>query len=137
MNLLRKAQCSDLFYRKSALRFQWRIDQRFQSQIECSESAIRAGQDSDSGGILAIFGERYDWTTGALHDGNEWGEVPCRTSCTSLAYPSLCIFNRSGSKGAFSFPGVTWDHFRCTVEPSPGFGLHDFKSLVGVPQMGV
>ena len=29
-------------------------------------------------------------------------------------------FNRSGSKEPFSFPGATWDRFRCTVEPSPG-----------------
>ena len=29
------------------------------------------------------------------------------------------MFNRSGSEGAFSFPGATWDRFRCTVEPSP------------------
>ena len=28
--------------------------------------------------------------------------------------------SRSGSKGAFSFPGATWDRFRCAVEPSPG-----------------
>ena len=27
---------------------------------------------------------------------------------------------RSESKGAFRLPGATWDHFRCTVEPSPG-----------------
>ena len=48
-------------------------------------------------------------------------EVPCRTSRAPLA--SLCfwlIFNRSGSKGAFRLPGPAWDHFRCTVEPSPG-----------------
>ena len=40
------------------------------------------------------------------------------------AYPSCTLlydyFNRSGSKGAFSFPGATWDRFRCTVEPLPG-----------------
>ena len=33
---------------------------------------------------------------------------------------SMLILNRSGSKGAFGFPGATWDRFRCTVEPSPG-----------------
>ena len=31
----------------------------------------------------------------------------------------VCIF-RSLNKGAFRFPGVTRDHFRCTVEPSSG-----------------
>ena len=24
------------------------------------------------------------------------------------------------AKNLFSFPGATWDRFRCTVEPSPG-----------------
>ena len=32
----------------------------------------------------------------------------------------MLIFRRSGSKGAFSFPGATWDRFLCTVGPSPG-----------------
>ena len=34
-----------------------------------------------------------------------------------------CVFadlNKSGSKGAFRLVGVTWDHFCCNVEPSPG-----------------
>ena len=44
----------------------------------------------------------------------------CRTSCAHLAYPGYVYFNRFGSKGACSFPGATWDRFRCTVEPSPG-----------------
>ena len=32
----------------------------------------------------------------------------------------LILFNRSGSQEGFRLPGATWDHFRCTVEPSPG-----------------
>ena len=68
------------------------------------------------------FGERYDWTTGAPHDGdrNEWKKyrvVPRAHPSRTLLY---VYFNRGGSKGAFSFPGATWDCFRCTVEPSPG-----------------
>ena len=41
--------------------------------------------------------------------------------------PSPCLYAyfyrkaaSCGSKGAFRLPGATWDHFRCTVEPSPG-----------------
>ena len=34
--------------------------------------------------------------------------------------PSLMFVFRSGSTEAFSFAGATWDHFHCTVEPSPG-----------------
>ena len=45
-------------------------------------------------------------------------EVPQRTSRAPLWF--CAYFNRSGSKGAFRLPRVTWDHFRCTVEPSPG-----------------
>ena len=30
------------------------------------------------------------------------------------------LINSSGSKEPFSFPGATWDRFRCTVQPSPG-----------------
>ena len=65
-------------------------------------------------------GDRYDWTTGAPHDGNErkrYRVVPRAHPSRALLY---AYFNRSGSKGAFSFPGATWDRFRCTVEPSPG-----------------
>ena len=45
-------------------------------------------------------------------------------STASYLVSTLCVpvffayFNRSGSKGAFGLPGATWDHFRCTVEPS-------------------
>ena len=48
-------------------------------------------------------------------------EVPRCTSRAPFASPCFfAYFNRSGSKGAFRLPGATWDHFRCTVEPSPG-----------------
>ena len=47
-------------------------------------------------------------------------EVPCRTSCAPPRTLLYAYFNRSGSKGAFSFPGATRDRFCCTVEPSPG-----------------
>ena len=56
--------------------------------------------------------------TGAPHNGNEWKKyrvVPrARPSCT-LRYAYFTT--RSGSKGASGFPGATWDHFRCTVQP--------------------
>ena len=32
----------------------------------------------------------------------------------------LASLNRSGIKGAFRFPGATWDHFRVAVEPLHG-----------------
>ena len=63
-------------------------------------------------------------------------EVP---RCTSRApFASLCFcafFNRARSKGAFRLPGATWDHFHCTVTPSPGHircrisacGFRDFQ----------
>ena len=41
--------------------------------------------------FFSLFGDRYDWTTGAPHDGNEWKKYR-RTSCSPLAYPSLCLF---------------------------------------------
>ena len=48
-------------------------------------------------------------------------EVPRRTSRAPFAFPCfMLIIDRFGGKGAFSLPGATWDHFRCTVEPSPG-----------------
>ena len=50
-------------------------------------------------------------------------KVPCRTSCAHPLRTLLCAyFDRSGNivKGAFSFPGATWDHLCCTVERSPG-----------------
>ena len=67
-----------------------------------------------------FFGDRYDWTTGAPHDGTYWKKyrvVPRAHPSRTLLYAH---FNRSRSKGAFSFPGATWDRFRCTVEISPG-----------------
>ena len=66
------------------------------------------------------FGDRYDWTTGAPHDGNEWKKyrvVPRAHPSRTLLY---VYFSRSGSKERFSFPGATLDRFRCTVEPSRG-----------------
>ena len=66
-----------------------------------------------------FVGEQCDWRTGAPHDGNElrkYRVVACAHSSRALLY---AYFNRSGSKGAFSFPGATWDHCRCAVEPSP------------------
>ena len=57
---------------------------------------------------------------GGPHDGNEWKKY----CVLPRAHPSRTLFyacfNRSGSTGAFSFPGATWDRFRCTMEPSPG-----------------
>ena len=53
------------------------------------------------------FGGWYDWTTGVPHDGNEWKKyrvVPRAHPSRTLPY---AYFNRSGSKGAFSFPGAT------------------------------
>ena len=80
-----------------------------------------------------FVGDRYDWTTGAPHDGNEWRKyriVPPAHPSRPLVY---AYFNRSGSKGAFRLAGATWDHFRCTVEPSPGqirchVDLFDYKT---------
>ena len=43
--------------------------------------------------------------------------APCAHPSRTLLY---VYFNRSGSEGALSFPGATWDRFRCMVEPSPG-----------------
>ena len=63
----------------------------------------------------------YDWTTEAPQDGHEWKKyriIPHAYPSRTLHYVSF-INNGSGSKGAFSFPGATWDRFRCTVEPSP------------------
>ena len=66
------------------------------------------------------FEDRNDWTTGAPHDGNEWKKY----RVVARAHPSRTLlyayFTRSENKGAFSFPGATWDRFRCTVEPSDG-----------------
>ena len=54
---------------------------------------------------------RYDWTTKAPHDGNDWKKyllVPRAHPSRTLLY---AYFKRSGSKGAFSFPGARWDRF--------------------------
>ena len=70
----------------------------------------------DSVTFLCLM-DRYDWTTGAPRDGNEWKKyraVPRVHPSRALLY---ACFNRSGSKEPFSFPGATWDRFRCTVEP--------------------
>ena len=44
-------------------------------------------------------------------------EVLRRTSHAPLASPCVYLFEWLGNEGAFRLPGVTWDHFRCTVEP--------------------
>ena len=80
---------------------------------------------------IVNFGDRYDWTTGAPHDGKEWKKyrvVPHVHPSRILLY---VYFNRSGSKEPFSFPGATWDRFRCTVtvEPRPViFGVENLLS---------
>ena len=45
------------------------------------------------------------------------------------------LFNRSGRKRAFSFPGATWGRFRCTVEPSPG--LSRCRTIVHMLERGL
>ena len=46
----------------------------------------------------------------------------------------FAYYNRSGSKGAFRLPGAMWDHFRCTVEPSPViFGVEECSFLDAMP----
>ena len=63
---------------------------------------------------------QYDWTTGALDNGNEWRKfcaVPCLYPLRSLV---CTLFNKGASRGAFRLPGAGGDHFHCTVEPLPG-----------------
>ena len=89
---------------------------------ERCESESRAEQTDRQTDFLRelLFGDRYDWTTGAPHDGNEWKKyrvVPRAHPSRTLLYAN---FNRFGSKGALSFPGATWDRFRSAVEPLPG-----------------
>ena len=58
---------------------------------------------------------------GVPHDENEFQKylvVPRAHPSRALLYAYL---NGSGSREAFSFPGATWDHFRCTVEPCRSF----------------
>ena len=57
--------------------------------------------------------------TGGLYDGNEWKKyvVPRMHPLRPHVY---AYFNRAESKGAFRLLGATRDHFRCTLEPSPG-----------------
>ena len=50
--------------------------------------------------------------------------------CTSRV-PSLSYLNRSGSKGAFSFPGATWDRFCCTARPYSVSSLYRPPPLEG------
>ena len=50
-------------------------------------------------------------------DWKKYRVVPRAHPSGTLLY---VYFSRSGSKGAFRFPGATWDHFHCRVEPSPG-----------------
>ena len=67
----------------------------------------------------SIFG-----TTGGPYDGNDFmEEVPCRTSRDPLRPLVVYFFYLVlglGNKRAFSLSEATWDHFCCTVEPSPG-----------------
>ena len=66
---------------------------------------------------MKAIGDRYDWMTGGLYDGNEWRKY----RAVPRARPLVCAYsNGSGSKGALRLAGTTWDHFRCTVEPLPG-----------------
>ena len=62
----------------------------------------------------------------------------CTASC--LVRPTLSplvytFFSVWKQRGAFRFPGVTWDHFRCTVEPSSGHNRCRAKR--GVANRGV
>ena len=70
--------------------------------------------------MLIGDGDQYDWMTGRPHEGNEWRKF----HVVPRSHPLRpCVFaNRSRSKGVFRLPGpgAMWDHFRCTVEPSPG-----------------
>ena len=68
--------------------------------------------------VFSSVGDRYDWTTGAPHHGN--GTTPRPHPSHTLLH-AYC--NSSVSNGAFSFPGATWDRFRCTVEPSPSLSF--------------
>ena len=43
-----------------------------------------------------------------------------RTPRVPLLMLVLIGLEAVSSKGAFRLPGATWDHFRCTVDPSPG-----------------
>ena len=70
--------------------------------------------------ISFFEGAQYDWTAGGPYNGNEWRKcrvVPHTHPWRPLFY---ACYHGSGSKGAFRLPGVMWDRFRCTVEPSPG-----------------
>ena len=63
VNLIRKAHCSDVLYKKLALRFQRRFEQRFKSQITRFESANWAARESDLGQILAIWAPQFQITS--------------------------------------------------------------------------
>ena len=59
--------------------------------------------------------------------GRSTASYLARTPCVPLFM--LVFKRRSGNKGACRLPGATWDHFRCTVEPSPARdALHLLKS---------
>ena len=53
----------------------------------------------------AVFGDRYDWTTGAPHDGNEWKKY----HVVPRAYPSRTLRHAYliglEAKGRFAFQG--------------------------------
>ena len=66
-----------------------------------------------------IIGDRHDWTTGALYNGNEWKSYVVPRAHPRVPFLML-IFIGLESKRAFRPPGAAWDRFRCTVEPSPG-----------------
>ena len=63
---------------------------------------------------------QYDWTTGALDNGNEWRKFCAVPRLYPLRSLVCTLFKKGGSRGAFRLPGAGGDHFHCTVEPSPG-----------------
>ena len=70
---------------------------------------------------LDFIHAQYDWTTGALDNGNEWRKFRRRTSLVPLAFPCfvLCLIGME-TEGLLAYKGRAGDHFYCTVEPSPG-----------------
>ena len=62
----------------------------------------------------------YDWTTGALDNGNDWRKFRAVPRLYPLRSLVCTLFSKRGRRGAFRLPGACGDHFHCTVEPSPG-----------------
>ena len=48
---------------------------------------------------------RYDWTTGALDNGNEWRKFCAVPHLYPLRFLVCTLFNKGGSRGAFRLPG--------------------------------